>query len=96
MTSSFVPVIFYLALFLLLAIFSLSTIPISSLMLLAAGLAVATVALYLALRQLTNFEENRCFVLVTFILVVFTSILATVISLAMPVFTALLDQTLPL
>ncbi len=94
--TSFVPVIFYQALFLLLAIFSLTTIPISSLMTLAAGLAVAAVALYLALRQLTNFEENRCFMLLTFILIIFTSVLAMVLSLALPVFKVLLDQTLPL
>jgi hypothetical protein len=94
--TSFVPVIFYRALFLLLALFSLTTIPINSLLTLATGMAVASVALYLALRQLTNFEENRCFMLLTFIMLVFTSVLAMVLSLAMPVFKVLLDQTLPL
>ncbi|MBP1757555.1 MAG: hypothetical protein H6Q62_411 [Firmicutes bacterium] len=94
--TSFVPVIFYRALFMLLALFSLTTIPISSLLTLSAGMAVSSVALYLALRQLTNFEENRCFMLLAFIMLVFTSVLTMILSLAMPVIKVLLDQTLPL
>ena len=94
--ASLSPVFFYNILFMILALFSLSAVPISSLMTLAAGLAVSAIALYLALRQLTNFEENRCFMLAVFILLVHTSLIAMLISLATPVLTVLLDQTLPL
>lgn len=94
--TSLTPVFFYNILFMILALFSLSAVPISSLMTLVAGLAVSAIALYLALRQLTNFEENRCFMLAVFILLVHTSLIAMLISLATPVLTVLLDQTLPL
>jgi len=93
---SFVPVIFYLALFQLLALFSLTKVPVASLLTLAAGLAIALLVLYLAVRQLTGFDENRCFVLVTFVIVVFTSLVSLVVNLAMPVLMLLLEQSLPL
>jgi hypothetical protein len=94
--ASLTPVVFYSTLFLLLAILSLSTSPFSSLMLLASGLAISTLALYLAIRQLTRFEENRCFLLVTLVIILFTSLLATLINLALPVLNVLVSQTLPL
>ncbi|MDD2457153.1 MAG: hypothetical protein PHQ83_01435 [Eubacteriales bacterium] len=94
--ASFVPVIFYLALFQLLALMSLTLVPVASLLTLAAGLAIALLVLYLAIRQLTGFDENRCFVLVTFVIVVFTSLMSLVINLALPVLTLLLEQSLPL
>ncbi|MDD2533221.1 MAG: hypothetical protein PHC86_00790 [Eubacteriales bacterium] len=94
--SSLSPVFFYSILFLVLALFSLTAVPISSLLMLAAGLAVSAIALYLALRQLTNFDENRCFMLVVFILIAYTSVISMLLSLATPVLTVLLDQTLPL
>jgi hypothetical protein len=94
--ASLTPVVFYSTLFLLLAILSLSTSPFSSLMLLASGLAISTLALYLAIRRLTRFEENRCFLLVTLVIILFTSLLATLINLALPVLNVLVSQTLPL
>jgi hypothetical protein len=94
--ASFVPVIFYLALFQLIALMSLTPVPVASLLTLAAGLAIALLVLYLVIRQLTGFEENRCFVLVTFVIVVFTSLLSLVFNLAMPVLTLLLEQSVPL
>lgn len=94
--SSLNPVIFYNIIFLILALFSLTAVPISSLLMLSAGLAVSAVALYLALRQLTNFDENRCFILVVFILVIFISVISMLLTLATPVLTVLLDQTMPL
>lgn len=94
--ASFVPVIFYLALFQLLALMSLTLVPVASLLTLAAGLAIALLVLYLAIRQLTGFDENRCFVLVTFVIVVFTSLVSLVVNLAMPVLMLLLEQSLPL
>ena len=94
--GSLTPVIFYSILFTILALFSLSAVPISSLMTLAAGLAVSAIALYLALRQLTNYEENRCFMLTVFILLIYTSLIAMLLSLASPAINVLLDQTLPL
>ncbi len=94
--TSLSPVIFYQIVFSILALFSLSAVPISSLLTLAAGLAVSAIALYLALRQMTNYEENRCFMLAVFILLIYTSLISMLLSLAAPVINVLLDQTLPL
>ena len=96
LAASFVPVLFYQAFFCLLALLSLTLVPVASMMTLAAGLALTLLVLYLVIRQLTGFDENRCFVLVTFVSVVFTSLVSLVINLAIPVLTLLLEQSLPL
>ncbi len=94
--AGFVPVFFYQALFAFAAFCSLAPVPVNALMILIAGFAVGAAALYLAIRQLTSFDENRCFLLLAFVLFVFTALIGLILNLALPVLTLLLEQSLPL
>lgn len=87
------PAFFYAELFLLGALLVLPGSIFSSLFMLATGLAASTLAQFLVLRRLTSFDENRCFVLVALISLIFTSIVALLANLAMPVLQALLDHS---
>jgi hypothetical protein len=91
--TAMTPAILYSTVFLLGALFLLSGSPYSALLTVAAGLAASTVAQYLALRQVTGFDDNRCLILVCLILLLYTGSLALLLNLSLPVINALLDHS---
>lgn len=90
------PALLYFNLFLLSALLSLPVSLISSLLMLVAGFALAAIAHFLALRQITGFDENRTFTLIAFVMLVYSAFLATLFNLALPVLKNLLDQSVVL
>jgi hypothetical protein len=91
--TSFSPACLYFTLFLLLGALTLSSSFFSAILLLVAGFAVAAIAQYLAISQVAGFDNNRSFILVTFIMLIYTSILSFLLNLSLPVLNALLEQT---
>jgi hypothetical protein len=90
------PAFLYFNLFSLSALLALPGSLISCLLMLIAGFALAGVAHFLALRQITGFDENRSFILLASILLVYATLLAMLFNLAMPVIKSLLDQSIVL
>lgn len=91
--TSFNPSLFFTGLFLLAGLFALASSVFSSLLTLIAGFAAAVLLQYLALRQISRLDGNRCFLLIIFVQILLTSILALLFNLALPVLSALLDHS---
>lgn len=87
------PAFFYSTLFMLGGMLTLMGSPFSALLMAAAGFALSALAQYLALRQLTGFDENRSFILIGFVLLIYTGVLSLLLNLSLPVLNALLDQS---
>ncbi|NLO34850.1 MAG: hypothetical protein GX112_00680 [Clostridiaceae bacterium] len=87
------PAYLYASLFALSALLVLSGSFFSALLMLAAGLAASAILQFLVLRRLTGFDDNRTFLLTAFTLAVYTSILALLLNLSLPVLNALLDHS---
>ena len=87
------PSVLYFAVFVLAGLLTLGRSPFTAILMGMAGFAVATVAQFLALKQLTGFEDNRSLILICFVMLVFSSILALLLNLSLPILNALLDQT---
>ena len=87
------PAFLFTALFLVASLLVLPGSVFSALMMLVAGFGVSAVAQYLIVRRLTSFDDNRCFILVAFVLLIDTSILALLLNLSLPVLNVLLDYS---
>lgn len=87
------PASLYFALFLLLSLLSLPASIFSAAMMVLTGFIVSALAQFLAIRQLSGFDDNRSFILVTFVILVFTGILALLLNLSLPALSALLGQS---
>jgi hypothetical protein len=87
------PACLFMALFLVASLLVLPGSVISALMMLVAGFGVSAVAQYLVMRRLTGFDDNRCFILVAFVLLIDTSVLALLLNLSLPVLNVLLDYS---
>ena len=87
------PAALYFTVFLMAALLTLSSSVFSALMLIVAGFAVAAIAQYLAVREIGGTDDNRSFVLVTFVMLIYTSVLSLVLNLSLPMLLALLDST---
>ena len=91
--NSLSPAVFYSTLFLLGGMLTLMGSPFSALLMAAAGFALSALAQYLAMRQLTGFDENRSFILISFVLLIYAGVLSLLLNLSLPVLNALLDQS---
>ncbi len=91
--TSFNPSLFYAGLFLLAGLFALASSVFSSILTLVVGFAAGVLLQYLALRQISRLDGNRCFLLIIFVQILLTSILALLFNLALPVLSALLDHS---
>ncbi|MDW7659700.1 MAG: hypothetical protein SCM11_21225 [Bacillota bacterium] len=87
------PACLFMALFLVASLLVLPGSVFSAFMMLVAGFGVSAIAQYLVMRRLTSFDDNRCFILVSFVLLIDTSILALLLNLALPVLNVLLDYS---
>jgi len=87
------PALLYFNLFMLSALLSLPGSLISSLLVLGAGFGIAAIAHFLALRQITGFDENRVFAVMAVVMLLYSSIMAMLFNLALPVLKSLLDQS---
>jgi len=87
------PAYLFTALFLVASLLVLPGSVFSALMMLVAGFGVSAVAQYLVMRRLTSFDDNRCFILVAFVLLIDTSVLALLLNLSLPVLNVLLDYS---
>jgi len=87
------PAFLYLSIFMLGGLMTLAGSLFSALLMLAAGFAFSTVAQYLAIRQMTGFDDNRNFILTGFVLLIYSSVLSLLLNLSLPVLNALLDQS---
>lgn len=90
---SLCPSVLYFSVFVLSGLLTLNRSPFTALLMAVAGFAVAAVIQFLSLKQLTGLEDNRSLMLISFVLLVFSSILALMFNLSLPVLNALLDQT---
>jgi hypothetical protein len=90
---SLCPSILYFTVFVLSGLLSLNRSPFTALLMAVAGFAVAAVIQFLSLKQLTGMEDNRNLILIGFVMLVFSSILALLFNLSLPVLNALLDQS---
>jgi len=91
--SALAPAWLYGSLFVIASLLTLPASFISALMLLTAGFAVAALAQFLALRLMTGMDENRVVILVAFVLVIDTGLIALLLNLALPVLLALMNQS---
>jgi hypothetical protein len=91
--SGLSPANLYFLLFMLAAVLALPASFLSALMMLMTGFAVAALAHYLALRQLSGFDDNRCLILTAFVLMLYTGIVAMMLNLSLPVLQALMNQS---
>ena len=87
------PATLYFTVFLLAALLTLSSSVFSALMLVVAGFAVAAIAQYLAMREVAGTDDNRSFVLVTFVMLIYTSVLSLMLNLSLPMLLALLETS---
>jgi len=87
------PATLYFTVFLLAALLTLASSVFSALMLIVAGFAVSAIAQYLAVREIGGTDDNRSFVLVTFVMLIYTSVLSLVLNLSLPMLLALLEST---
>ncbi len=94
--SALSPSFLYLSLFVLLGTIGLSTSFLSSLLMLAIGFAIAIVAQYLAVCELSGFDDNRGLMLVVFVLLIYASVLSLVLSLSLPILKAFVEQSVTL
>lgn len=90
---SLCPSVLYFSVFVLSGLLTLNRSPFTALLMAVAGFAVAAVIQFLSLKQLTGLEDNRSLMLISFVMLVFSSILALMFNLSLPVLNALLDQT---
>lgn len=90
---SLCPSILYFTVFVLSGLLSLNRSPFTALLMAVAGFAVAAVIQFLTLKQITGMEDNRNLILIGFVMLVFSSILALLFNLSLPVLNALLDQS---
>ena len=90
---SLCPSVLYFTVFVLSGLLTLNHSPFTALLMAVAGFAMAAVTQYLSLKQLTGFEDNRSLILISFVMLVYSSIMALLFNLSLPVLNALLDQT---
>ncbi len=88
------PSCLYFTLFMLAGLLALPASFFSALMMLLAGFAIGAIAQYLALRQMSGFDDNRSFMLITFVMLLYTGALAMLLNLSLPVIRALFDQSI--
>lgn len=91
--SALSPSVLYFTLFLLAALPAMTVSLIHSLLLIAAGFALAVIAVFLALRQLTGLDENKVFAMTAMILLVYAALMSMLLGLAVSFLSALLDQS---
>ena len=91
--SGFSPASLYFSIFLLAGALTLSSSIFSAFLLALAGFAIATAAQYLAVSEISGFDKNRSFMLVTFVMLIYTSVLSLLLNLSLPFLKVLLDQT---
>lgn len=89
----FAPSTLYFSIFILLGVLSLAGSIFGALMMLAVGAVVAVIAQYLALSKVSGFDDNRNFILITFVMMIYTSVLAMLLNLTLPILQALLEST---
>lgn len=89
----FAPSTLYLSIFMLLGILSMAGSIFGALMMLMVGAAVALIAQYLALGKISGFDDNRNIILITFVMMIYTSVLAMLLNLTLPILQALLEST---
>lgn len=87
------PATLYSSVFLLAALMTLSSSVFSALMLVVAGFAISAIAQYLAVREVGGTDDNRSFVLVTFVLLIYTSVLSLLLNLSLPMLLVLLETS---
>ena len=63
-------------------------------MLLLAGLAVAGAAQYVAIVEISGFEQNRCFTLMAFVTLIYMFLVSLLMNLSLPFLKMLIDQTI--
>ena len=91
--TSLSPAFLYFTLFMLLSMLALPASIFSAAMTMLTGFIIAALAQYLAIRQISGFDENRSFILITFVMLIFTGILALLLNLSIPALSALLGQS---
>lgn len=91
--TSLSPAFLYFTIFMLLSLLSLPASIFSAAMTMLTGFIIAALAQYLAIRQISGFDENRSFLLLTFVMLIFTGILALLLNLSIPALSALLGQS---
>ena len=91
--TSLSPSFLYFTIFMLLSLLALPASIFSAAMTMLSGFVIAALAQYLAVRQISGFDENRSFILITFVMLVFTGILALLLNLSLPALSALLGQS---
>lgn len=89
----FAPSTLYLSLFILLGVLSMAGSIFGALMMLLVGAVVAVIAQYLALSKVSGFDDNRNIILITFVMMIYTSVLAMLLNLTLPILQALLEST---
>ena len=91
--SGFGPASLYLTFFLLGGLLTLSSSPLSAALIVLAGFAVGTAAQYIAIIEISGFDQNRSFILVTFVMLIYTSVLSIILNLSLPFLKVIIDQT---
>lgn len=74
------PALIYSALFILASVLVLPSSIISALFTLVAGFGLSAIAQYIAVRRLTSFSDNRCFMLVALVMLFYTSLMALLLN----------------
>ncbi|MGI6334589.1 MAG: hypothetical protein ACOX1A_08410 [Saccharofermentanales bacterium] len=92
--AGFMPSNLYFSIFLLAGILTMSSSILSALMLILAGLAVAGAAQYLALVEISGFDQNRCFILMAFVTLIYMSLISLLMNLSLPFLKMLIDQAI--
>lgn len=87
------PATLYFTVFLLASLLTLSSSVFSALMLVVTGFAISAIAQYLAVREVGGTDDNRSFVLVTFVMLIYTSVLSLLLNLSLPMLMALLETS---
>lgn len=91
--ASLSPACLYFSLFMLAGLSAVQSSVFSALMLLAAGFAVSAIVQFLAVGSLSGFEDNRSFMAVTIVLLVYSSVLSLIFNLSLPLLQVLLEQS---
>ena len=92
--AGFMPSNLYFSIFLLAGVLTISSSILSALMLLLAGLAVAGAAQYVAIVEISGFEQNRCFTLMAFVTLIYMFLVSLLMNLSLPFLKMLIDQTI--
>ncbi len=82
--AGFMPSNLYFSIFLLAGVLTISSSILSALMLLLAGLAVAGAAQYVAIVEISGFEQNRCFTLMAFVTLIYMFLVSLLMNLSLP------------